>query len=112
MRDLERKMLEMIKKIALLSVAEFILLVFFFKLYSFWVFWGSFGAILGIMLMVEDIKKMPYVKWKKIPLGYLIRYFVYGIILTVGALVDVRALMISFVGIMNMKIVPFLSYKQ
>jgi len=27
-------------------------------------------------------------------------------------LVDVRALMISFVGIMNMKIVPFLSYKQ
>jgi len=83
----------------------------FYGLYSFWVFWGSLGAILGFWLIGSDIKKMVYnidvKKKKKLDKGYIFRYILYGIILFIPAIFSEKSIVPVIVGIFNLKIVPF-----
>jgi hypothetical protein len=85
--------------------------MFFYGIYSLWVFWGSLGTILGFWLISSDIRKMIYnidiKKKKKLDKGYIFRYILYGIILFVSALISEEAIVPSIIGIFNLKIVPF-----
>jgi len=88
-----------------------LILLFFYGIYSLWVFLGSFGAILGFWLISSDIRKMVYnidiKKKKKLDKGYIFRYALYGIILFVPAIISEEAIVPTIVGMFNLKVVPF-----
>jgi hypothetical protein len=104
----------MIKAITI-SIIEVIVLLFFVGFQALWVFWGTLGVILGFYMMYEDINKMKQnifsLKKKKIPAGYFFRYLMYGIILIISGIFSEKALLITFLGLFNLKIVPFISQK-
>ncbi|AEX85978.1 hypothetical protein Marpi_1588 [Marinitoga piezophila KA3] len=104
-------MKEIAIKIGILSLGEVVILFVFFGLKSLWIFWGSFGAVIGILMIVEDIKKIVTNGKQKFPKGYIIRYIFFGIILLVGALFSEVGLFLTFLGLLNMKIAALLSPK-
>lgn len=112
MTELKKKLRELIKKTIVLLIIEVIIFFFFFSFHSLWVLWGGLGAIIGFISLAEEIKKInPESKPKKFSFGFLIRYLLYFVILCIAALNSLSALMLSFLGIMNMKIASYLSYK-
>jgi len=93
-------------------VIECVFFSFFFSFQSLWVLWGGLGAIIGFYSLAEEIKKMTVgTKPKKVLPGFYMRYLLYGVVLGVAAFNSGYALMLSFVGLFNLKIVPFISYK-
>jgi hypothetical protein len=99
MTKLKKLLKRLIKKTIIISIVEFLILLF------------SLGAILGFWLISSDIRKMVYnidiKKKKKLDKGYIFRYILYGIILFVPALISEEAILPSIIGIFNLKIVPF-----
>ncbi|WP_190614893.1 hypothetical protein [Tepiditoga spiralis] len=100
----------MIKKTILLTIIEVSISFFIYKFNSFWILYGSIGTISALLLMSTDIKKMAF--YKKIPNGYFVRYAIYAFILFTAALVSKIALILSFIGLINLKIVPFITNKN
>ena len=112
MTELKKKLKELIIKTIIILIIEVIIFFFFFSFHSLWVLWGGLGAIIGFVSLAEEIKKIGAESQpKKFSMGFLIRYLLYFVILCVAALNSVLALMLSFLGIMNMKIASYLSYK-
>lgn len=101
---------EMIKKTILLTIIEVLISFFIYKFNSFWIVYGSSGTIAALFLMSADIKKMTF--YKKIPNGYFVRYAIYAFVLFTASLVSKTALMLSFVGLINLKIAPFITNKN
>jgi len=112
MTELRKKLKELIIKTIIILIIEVVIFSFFFSFQALWVLWGGTGAIIGFISLAEEIKKMdPDSKTKKFSFVFLIRYVLYFAILCVAALNSLLALMLSFFGIMNMKIASYLSYK-
>lgn len=112
MTELRKKLKELIIKTIIILIIEVVIFSFFFSFQALWVLWGGTGAIIGFISLAEEIKKIdPDSKLNKFSFVFLIRYVLYFAILCVAALNSLLALMLSFFGIMNMKIVSYLSYK-
>ncbi|WP_072862325.1 hypothetical protein [Marinitoga hydrogenitolerans] len=109
--ELKKKVKEIIIKIIILSIIEFLILVFFLKLKALFVFWGSLGAIVGILMIADEINILLTKTKYKFSKGYLIRYAFFGIILLVAGLISNEGLFVSFLGLMNMKFAAFISPK-
>ncbi|KLO24521.1 MULTISPECIES: hypothetical protein [unclassified Marinitoga] len=109
--ELKAKAKEIIIKIIILSIIEFLILIYFFKLNTFLIFIGSFGAIAGILMITEEINTLLTKPKHKITKGYMIRYAFFGIILLVAGLISKDGLFLAFLGLMNMKFAAFISPK-
>lgn len=112
MTELKKKLKELIIKTVIIVAIETVILSFFFSYESLWVLWGGLGAILGFYSLAEEIKRMEVgSKVRKILPGFFLRYLLYGIILGIAAYNSLTALMLSFLGLINMKVSVYLSYK-
>ncbi|WP_169924914.1 ATP synthase subunit I [Petrotoga olearia] len=112
MKELKKKLKEIEMKTMAIILVETFVLSLFFSLEALWVLWGGIGAVIGFYSLAEEIKKMTVgSKPKKILPGFFMRYLLYGVILGIAAVNSAYALLLAFVGLINLKIVPFLSYK-
>ncbi|GAB6188553.1 hypothetical protein JCM30566_02920 [Marinitoga arctica] len=109
--ELKRKTKEIIIKIIILSIIEFLSLLYFYKIKSLLVFLGGFGAIVGILMITEEINTIFTKPKRKFLKGYIIRYAFFGIIMFVGSLFDEEGLFLTFLGLMNMKFAALISPK-
>ncbi|WP_165146799.1 hypothetical protein [Marinitoga sp. 38H-ov] len=90
---------------------EFFILFYFFKLESFLIFLGALGAILGILMISEQINTLLTKPKRNFFKGYFIRYVFFGIILLIGSLFSQNGLFITFLGLLNMKFAALISPK-
>ena len=112
MKELQKKLKEMILKTIILGSIETVILFFFFQLQSMWIMWGTFAAVLGLIMISENIKTF-LTKYKKRKFNslFLIRYLIYGIILSIAGYYSTIGLFFSFLGLFNMKIAVIISQK-
>ncbi|WP_129408768.1 hypothetical protein [Marinitoga lauensis] len=109
--ELKKKAKEIIIKIIILSIIEFLSLLYFYKITALFIFLGSVGAIAGILMITEEIKTLLTKPKRKILKGYIIRYAFFGIILLVAGLFSSEGLFLTFLGLMNMKFAALISPK-
>jgi len=86
-------------------------LFYFYNIKTVFVFLGSLGAIIGILMITEEINALLTKNKRKILKGYIIRYAFFGIIMFVGSLFGKEGLFLTFLGIMNMKFAALISPK-
>jgi hypothetical protein len=109
--ELKEKIKEIIIKIMILSIIEFLISLYFFRLESLFIFLGSLGAILGILMISEEINTFLTKPKRNIFKGYLVRYIFFGIILLIGSLFSINGLFLTFLGLLNMKFAALISPK-
>jgi hypothetical protein len=109
--ELKKKVKEMIIKIIILSIIEFLSLLYFYKIKALFIFLGSFGAIAGILMMADEIKRLVTNPKHKVSKGYIFRYTFFAILLFVSGLISKEGFFLTFLGLMNMKFAAIISPK-
>lgn len=113
MKILKKKTNELIKKTILIGTIEFVILLFFLGINSLWILWGVLAAVIGILMIKENI--IIFINKgnkKRFNTFFLFRYFIYGIMLSIAAYYSSLALFLSFLGLFNLKFAVIFSYKK